>query len=219
MENPYLTFQKFNDAGLAEVVAGKLKELHIESQLENERPNFDPSYAFNHVEPTIHLKIQANDFPKAQSVLEEYYEGQLQDVDPDYYLLAFSNRELQEIIEKPDEWGHFDYALAKKLLAERGFAITPAKAGQLKEERLHELAKPETTGIYWIFAGYLLAILGGILGLLLGYIIAYLKKTLPNGERVYVYLAAERVHGKRILILSVISIPAWYIWRFWVIQR
>lgn len=216
MANAYLTFQKFNDAGLAEVVAGKLKDLHIEFQLENEQPNFDPSYAFNHVEPTIHLKIQANDFLKAQRVLEEYYQGQLQDVDPDYYLLSFSNRELEEIIEKPDEWGHFDYVLAKALLAERGLAITPAKAGQLKKERLHQLAKPETTGIYWICAGYLFAILGGVLGLLLGYIMAYLKKTLPDGERIYVYHAADRLHGKRILILSIISIPAWYIWRFWM---
>lgn len=215
MATPFLTFQKFNDAGLATTVAEKLKEQHIEFELANEQPNFDPSYAFNAVEPTIHLKIQAADFSKAHTVLEEYYQNQLQDVDPDYYLLSFSNQELQEIIEKPDEWGHFDYALAKKLLAERGISITPAKAEQLKKERLHELAKPETTGIYWIYAGYLFAILGGALGLLLGYIIAYFKKTLPNGDRVFVYLPSERAHGKRILIISIISVPAWYVWRFW----
>jgi len=220
MAAPYQTFQKFNDAGLAAVIAEKLKNKNIDYVLENEQPNFDPSYAFNHVEPTIHLKVSPTDFSRAHAALEEYYQDQLQDVDPDYYLLSFTDQELQEIIAKPDEWGHFDYALAKKLLADRGHVISSSTAEKLKQERLEQLAKPETTHIYWILAGYAGAVVSmityfyfwaGLFGLLTGYIFRYMKKTLPNGEKVYIYSPRERFHGKWMMIFSIAASIIWLV--------
>jgi len=112
MADNYLTFQKFNDPQLAQTIAHQLAELGIPSQIADEHPNFNPSFVTNVVEPTIHLKLRAQDFDQAHQALEEYYRQHLHDVDPDYYLLSFTDQELKDIVAKPDEWGHFDYALA-----------------------------------------------------------------------------------------------------------
>jgi hypothetical protein len=209
MTESFRTFQKFNDPDLAKVIAGKLQELHIESLIVDENPNFDPSFVTNTVEPTIHLKVKATDFHRAHQVLEEYYQQQLNEVDPDYYLLSFTNEELMEIVAKPDEWGHFDYALAKKLLADRGHAITPIDAATLKQQRLQYLAQPERTHTGWIIGGYICAILGGWFGLLIGYILAYTRKTLPNGENVHIYPPGTRWHGRRIFFLGIAGVMIW----------
>jgi hypothetical protein len=46
---------------------------------------------------------------------------------------------------KPDEWGHFDYVLARELLAERGLEIPPEIAEEMKRQRRHQLAQEENT--------------------------------------------------------------------------
>jgi hypothetical protein len=229
MPQPYLTFEKFNDPELAAAVAEHLINNGIDYSIENEGPLLDATIIGNNLGPTTHLKIAGDDFTRAHAILEDYYQRQLKNIDPDYYLFSFTNAELLEIMQRPDEWGHFDYALAKRLLAERGEEITPIKVDQLRQERLTELAKPEKTHGYQILFGYagaLTGFLGGVTGasfglwgafaaLVLGYMLAYLKKTLPNGERVYIYSARERKHGKRIMVLAIIAIPVW----FWLLMH
>ncbi len=63
-------------------------------------------------------------FTRAHAVLEAFYEKQLQEVDPDYYLFAFTDAELLDILSKPDEWGHFDYSGVKLLSHHNGLFRT-----------------------------------------------------------------------------------------------
>jgi len=209
MSEDYQTFQKFNDPQLAQTIAGQLSELGIPSGIVDENPNFNPSFVTNVVEPTIHLKLRSGDFDRAHEALEKYYRQHVHDVDPDYYLLSFSNEELKDIIAKPDEWGHFDYALAKQLLAERGQAITHDEAEDIRQQRIRELSRPERTHMGWIILGYFCAILGGLFGLIIGYTFAYTKKTLPDGRTVPVYPHWARNHGRRIFFLSIAATLVW----------
>jgi hypothetical protein len=104
-------------------------------------PLLEPGFFKNTVEPNIHLKVRATDLDRAHEVLEEYYEHRLQDVDPNYYLLSFTDIELLDIVAKPDEWGHFDYVLARQLLAERGLPIPDETIRQMKQQRHRQLAQ------------------------------------------------------------------------------
>ncbi len=137
----FLTFQRFNDPGLAAAVADKLKAQRIDCVVEKVTPLLEPGFFRNPVEQTIHLKVRVGDFDEAHKALEEHYRHQLQDVDPGYYLFSFTDTELLEIVAKPDEWGHFDYALARELLAERGLEIPAETLEQMKKQRLRELAR------------------------------------------------------------------------------
>lgn len=209
MPETFRTFQKFNDPELAVTIAGKLRDGNIESHIVDENPNFEPSFSPNIVAPTIHLKVKAEDFDRAHEVLEKYYQQQTDEVPPNYYLLSFSKRELMEIIAKPDEWGHFDYALAKRLLADRGHFVTPQTVTTLKEERLRDLSQPEKPQTGWIVLGYIFAIFGSFIGILIGYMLTHTRKTLPNGENVFVYSPRTRWHGKRIFYLGLAGLVFW----------
>ena len=137
----FKTFQTFNDPGLASAIADKLKARRIVCLVEKVEPLLEPSFFRNTVEPNIHLKVRAADLDRAHRVLEEHYEHQLKDVDPNYYLFSFSDIELLDIVAKPDEWGHFDYVLARELLAERGLPIPDETIRQMKQQRLRQLAQ------------------------------------------------------------------------------
>lgn len=41
-------------------------------------------------------------------------------VDKDYYLFSFTEIELEDLIQKKNEWSKFDFLLAKKILNDRG---------------------------------------------------------------------------------------------------
>jgi hypothetical protein len=118
MADPFEIFQKFNDLRLATAIADKLQEARIEFLIES-KPSYVPSIIIGtSSEPPIILKVKASDFRRANQVLEDYHQPDLDDVDPDYYLWSFTSKELVDVITNPDKWGHFDRALAKKIIAE-----------------------------------------------------------------------------------------------------
>ena len=143
MAAQFLTFQQFNDPGLATAIADTLKEQEVDCIVEKVRPLLEPGFFRNTVEQNIHLKVRASDLDKAERALEDHYQRHLQDIDPGYYLLSFNDMELLDIVAKPDEWGHFDYVLARELLAERGLEIPPEIAEDMKRQRRRQLAQQE----------------------------------------------------------------------------
>jgi hypothetical protein len=211
MSDTLLTFQKFNDPQIAAAIAEQLQARGIPTEVVNEAPSFDVSFANNQFEPTIQLKLAPADFTKARAALQAYYRSKLKDLDADYYLFSFTNAELLDIIKTPDEWGDLDYALARELLAERGEPVTAQQEVAFHRERLAVLARPEQTHPLQVLIGYVCALFG-VFGFIIGYIFVFQKKTLPNGDRVYLYPPGERRHGKYILILSAISF-SYFLWR------
>lgn len=206
MNESFLTFKKFNDIELAKEIANRLTQNNIEYLLEDFQNSFDITFANNIFDPNISIKIKSEDFIKATEVLGEYYKSSLDSVDNDYYLFKFTDDELLEIISKPDEWGPFDYQLSKKILSDRGTDIKPEEAKLLKEKRISALKKPESSSPFWIYFGYFSAVFGGFFGLIIGSSLYYLKKTLPNGQRTFMYDEKERKHGKRMVIISIIAL-------------
>ncbi len=205
MHNKFRTFQTLNDSTLAEQLADRLTKNGIECEIENNQELFDPSFSNNTIASDIAIKIKSKDFAAAHKTLEDFYKQDLDNVDKDYYLFTFEDQELLDIIAKPDEWGHFDYQLAQKILKVRGKEINPEVALLLKEKRLHELSKPEAATKYMIYSGYTSAIVIGVAGIVIGWILSYHRKTLPNGQRIFAYREEDRNHGTRILLISVIS--------------
>lgn len=213
MPDNFLTFQKFNDPQLAATMCELLRSQGVDCKVVNEAPTFDISFANNKFEPTIHLKVPSGDFDRAHAALEKYYEQQLDTLDPDYYLFSFSDDELLDLVGHPDEWGALDYALAKQLLAKHGKPVTPQQVTAIQQQRLAELSKTEPAHARWILFAYLMGIAFCLVGFFLGFALAFSKKNLPNGEQVFLYPAGDRRHGKRIMVISTItiSISLWFL--------
>lgn len=215
MQQEFLTFQKFNNIESAKALADFLVENNIAYEIDDERNYYDISYSFNKHDFDIRLKIASADFEKAYAAIETYYASELNNVEEDYYLLEFTNDELLEILNKPDEWGVFDYLLAKKILTNNGIDISHAV--ELKKQRVDALTQPLKSPAIWVVLGYLSAVLFFVwfyiigIALSVGVTLVFLKRTLPNGKSVYYFDNASRANGKAILIIAITLFIAWAI--------
>ncbi|OOV16979.1 hypothetical protein [Flavobacterium sp. LM4] len=200
-------FQSFPTLSQAREVESLLNENNIKTVLADNIPPLDVTFSGSTLQNQYEIKIDLSDFEKAGAVIEKDAENILDKIDPDYYLLSFTNEELYEVLLKSDEWNIFDYKLAQKILKSRGKSIDSEMLASLKKQRLEILAKPDENQKPWILAGYLFSFLGGGIGIVIGYSLWTSKKTLPNGDRVYSYNETDRKHGKTIFIIGLIVFP------------
>jgi hypothetical protein len=215
MEPEFITYQKFNDIALANELAAQLEKHDISYLVEEESQSFDPSFAFNNTMATDWaVKIRAEDFEKVNELLKEDEIEEVSEIGDDYYLYSFTDNELMEVITKADEWSPFDVVLARKLLADRGKNLTDETIAGIHEKRIEDLKVPDPPQTFWIVAGYVCALLGGLLGIFIGWYLMTFKKTLPNGERVYEYLESDRKHGRRIFYIGIVVLTAAMAYKF-----
>ena len=213
MKEEFLIFQKFNSEIQATNFGSLLTKNKIEFLIENISVNFDPILSNNEFGKEYCVKIKKNDFEKANEILREKAKTEINEIQDDYYLLSFSNKELIDVIEKSDEWNKFDVELAHKLLKKRGNEITSEEINELKKKRIIELSKPEQGQTVYIIIGYICVFLGGLLGIFIGWHLLTYKKTLPNGNQIYAYSENDRKQGNRILIIGGIFIVVWIFYR------
>lgn len=195
-------YKLFYEQAQAEAVAEVLGEAGIPYKILATRRDFDPSFAFNEVDPKINLLLPAEEFAKANEVLKQFYAAQAQRADPEYYLFAFNDKELLEIVRKQDIWGAFDVALAIKILGDRGITITPEVDEISNQQRLAELAEPDDAPMWMLVAGYLLAFISGFGGFVMGRLLIA-TKVLPDGTRVPVYKKPDQVQGRIIMTIGI----------------
>lgn len=194
-------YRTFIDKQLASEINMILETGGISTKLIDNSPSFDISFANNPIDREIQLLIKQTDFTYADELLANTGEEK---VDKDHYLFDFSSDELYEILAKPDEWSQIDYKLSQKILIDRGEEITPETINAYKKRRISELEKPEKSQIVWVIIGYIFAFLGGFLGALIGWFIFSMKKTLPDGRKVYTYRKKDRFHGTIIFWTGII---------------
>ena len=213
MIEEFIVFQKFNNQNAAKDFGNLMNLNQIEYSIENTSINFDPILSNNEFGKEYCVKIKKADFEKADTILRETAKAEIKALENDYYLLSFSDEELIEVIEKSDEWNKFDVELAHKLLKDRGKEITEHQISEIKKQRMVELSKPEESQRVYIIIGYVSAFLGGFLGVFIGWHLLTFKKTLPNGNRIYAYSENDRKQGNRILIIGVVFIVIWILYR------
>lgn len=216
-------FRKSNNKYVIEEIALVLDRHSIVYKIIDNEKDFVPSFISDPGRIQYQLLISDIDFEIANKTIQDYYANDV--VIPEgYYLLEYSNKELNEILFKKDEWNEFDYEAAKKILTERGEKISDDEIKIINNIRLESLRNdyenPKEVKNYITF-GYIFAIIGCILSLAWGsvmfisYAIAIaiirLKKQLPNGERVHYFNEKDRNHGKRILWISIVFTIFWVV--------
>lgn len=199
----FVTYELFHDKDSSREFIRILKKHRIEHRFEDDSPTFDPSFVNHDFHKGFRIKIQPKDFQQVDELMVRIAESQFTQVTPDYFLFSFTNKELLNVIAKRDEWGHFNFAFAQKLLRDRGVPVSQDQLIMFYQKRIEELAKPKNESGVWIFTGYIFAFLGGLIGLFIGWHLMTFKKTLPNGQQVNGYSTKDRVHGKYIVVISV----------------
>lgn len=202
----FAIFKRFNDIEQANELADEFKSNGIECKLIDDSPSVDLTFTGNSaLQREIQLMIKQSDFERANKILDSKVDSALlSDIDKDYYIFDFTNDELYEILAKPDEWNNIDYKLAQLVLKERGQNINEDFLQSLKQKRIEELSEPDKGQKNWIIIGYFFSILGGPIGIIIGWFLWTMKKTLPNGEKIFVYSEGDRKHGRIIYFIGVV---------------
>ncbi|MDB4918901.1 hypothetical protein [Mucilaginibacter sp.] len=221
MDPEFITYQKFNEIALANELAELLEEHSVIYLVEEDSLTFNPSFALNdELSKDYAVKIKAKDFEQVNELLKQQANENFGEVEKDYYLFDFTDDELKDVVVKADKWSAFDVQLARKLLAERGKAVSDSEIADIEEKRIEELKEPEPSQLTWVILGYLIAIGSlampffiSIIGLFIGWYLKSSKKTLPNGERVYEYSERDRWHGAVMFYISVVALILSVIYR------
>ncbi len=229
-----LTFQTFAGIDEAREAAEILEKNGIVTLIaERNGRQLDAVLIGNDYGDKITLKIAGSDFTAANDLL---YNApiNLADVPANHPVLALPSADLLDILSKPDEWGAYNYRIAKTLLAERGIVIADTKLKKLAEERTAILAERKTLSPLLLAAGYASSLINlgrlffyvgfaagatgatdtmseavwyfpGFFGLVLGGVVVTAKNTLPNGERTPVYTAGTIKHGMAMFGLNALA--------------
>lgn len=210
-EDNFVTYQIFKTKEEVTDFVKLLNKHGVPFEFEDSNIYFDPSFSFNEVNREYRIKLKKVDFEKVDVLLLEALANQLDKVDKSHYLFEFSNKELEEVIEKRDEWSKLDFLLAQKILKERGKEISADQVKDIQKKRIQKLSTQNEDQPLTVAAGYFFAILGGPFGFIIGGLLMYHKKTLPNGDRVFGHSIKDRKHGSRIIFLTFLSIIFWTI--------
>lgn len=217
IEIEFVSYKKFTNQIEVNDIVDVLKENKIEFQIQNNSlPNLFISN--NELNNEFKLKLRKEDFAKVDQLLIDIAEKQITSISNDYYLFEFNDDELLDIIKNKDEWGIFDYILAKKILTDHGVELTMETLLSVNEKRIKELGE-EKRDIKMVLFGFAFtlisysilfkseyisfSLLATGVGSVFGYILNYHEITLPNGIRKLVYTKTYRLNGKIILLLNI----------------
>lgn len=209
MINQATVYRKYPSREHAQGLLELLEENQIEYAVETTAPIFDATFAQNQRSEEVVIKLRASDFRKADMLQEQLAASAFENLEKEYYLLSFTDQELMDIVVKPYEWSAFDYQLAQKLLKERGKEVNVEIVRAIKEKNLEEITRTEAAPTAWIWAGYILSLMGGLLGFFIGWHLLSHSRILPNGQKVKAYDVSTQRHGERIMVIGVIFIIAW----------
>jgi hypothetical protein len=198
--NEFLIYQSFYEAADAEELAAFLKENGIPVVLGESRAYLDRTFAGVSSEQPFHVKIPGAAFTKANQLLEEKIAGQTDEIDKEHYLFSFSSTELQDLVNKPEEWSKQGLALARVLLKEKGVIITDQQLEKIKTESYQRQAKPEKWDLFMLILAYAATLLFAYPGIFLGLLYINTRKVLPDGKRVYAFDNTGRTHGFIMLV-------------------
>jgi hypothetical protein len=195
-----ITLRKFNTVEEASSVIELLEKNKIDYSLDREKAS-DINFAGNTLDSEICLNVKGEDYEAAQELLKELTEINIENLDKDYYLFSFSDAEITEILQKPDEWSYNDYLWAQEILKQRGKEVDHSILENWKKKRLEVLAQPIKISDNYLIMAYLFCFLGGFTGYFMGLTILN-KKTLPNGQRVFIYDEESRIKGNKIKLIG-----------------
>lgn len=236
----WMMLETFATPEEGDALAALLQENAIESNLVNDaNMGGDPlGLDFqNRGASSCIVRVHAKDIDAARRILEAAVQAAAAEEADDVsmqMLQSFSDEELLEILQKPDEWNPENVMLARKILASHGKTYTETDLKRLFEERIEALRKPlevKNSSLAFAFFGcvialvvaalhfsyvgeakFLYALLGGgfcaCLSLIAGMNWCNRKKRLPNGEKVHVFEASFRKKAMVELIVAALSLVA-----------
>jgi len=214
-----ITLRKFNTYIEAAGIIELLQKNNIAYDVEKTEATGDVVFAGNTLEEELHVKVKQEDYEAAQKLLEELVEVDIEKLDKDYYLFEFSDKELLEILQKPDEWSLNDYHWANEIMKQRGQEVSKDQLEEWKKKRMDFLSQPDKVSSTYLRNAYLFCIFGGIIGFFMGRYLHTFRKLLPNGHKVLAFDEDSQAKGRKIEIIGLLCFIVYIIgFTYWSIS-
>jgi len=195
-------FRAFEEETEAEALKAELDKAGISNSMTKVNNYLDSVIAGQLNSPhQFIVMLRSEDFAKAEELFDKMAQEDVEAIPEDYHLYEFTDEELMEIVDQPDDWSKIDYHLAISILKKRGKEISSNYIEQKKEESLAAKKAPQKVSIGTLLSGYALILLGlyaayvGIVfalifmawPIVLGIFLNTSKKTLSDGSRYFFY--------------------------------
>jgi hypothetical protein len=217
-----VTFRKYNSLFAAASFQSLLRSEGIYCEIEDVSPPVDITFSVNPLHNEYRVRIKPEDFDKVNGLLAVETLLSLENISEDHFMYDFSDMELIEVLQKPDEWSMEDYIIAQKMLSSRGLEFTTQDLTTLKEKRIETLKKSRENPEKIILIGRILIFFGGIGAIAMGWYLKNFRKTIFTGERVWEFDRASRRKGHQIMIWGIVSyiiFIIFYIWLWTFLQK
>ena len=123
-----LTFSRFFSIEEAKPLTELLGKEHIVFLIEQEVNQLDPIYIGNNMDPMIVVKIPQESFRRVNDLLESRAAIEIQRADPQHYLYSFTNSELLNVLNNPEEWSLYEYGPNQEnIKGEKHYRTTPGR--------------------------------------------------------------------------------------------
>lgn len=185
----------------------------ITCEIESNAPAFDASFVNDETRRRFFVLIPPADFANAREILTEHIRVVAESGDyEDHYFKDFSLEELEEVLDRQDEWSREDVLLARRILRDRGREYSDENLSQRQERRVVEYRQPRQGSVLWIILAILSSIVGGLalhplagfIGIVTGWY--YWRDTTVgmDGNRFFTFDPTTRMLGKATIITGVI---------------
>ena len=225
-----ITYQTFGTEDTAAIVAEKLQQEGIETEVVRKVRRLDGNFIGDDHTDNYELKIAPSAFNKANTLLYNNASVTVDSIDAGHPMLMLSIEELKDVARKPYEWGADNYNIALALLKSKDIDTSTGSLANLQEEQIEILSRRKKANPYFLALGYTAALIPfllnyisyqtihndslladfrwyfpGFIGPLVGWSILVAKTTLPDGRRITPYTARTIKHAMLIFALNIFS--------------
>ncbi len=211
--NSRRSFRHYADRAEAEDLAELLNSEGLDAVVSENSEVFDVTFTAG-AEQEYHVLLPAEEFLRAEALLEEEAREEPLILPPEHYLRTFDNDELLDVLKEADAWSPEDRVQAERLLRARGVAVDHEALRVARQQRLEELARPEKARWTWLAVGIALIWMGGIGGLVIGWSLMSARKVLPDGRSVYRYTEGDRRSGQVIFVMGAVVLVGMFYFLF-----
>jgi len=211
-----VTFRKYSSLFAAAAFQSLLRSEGVYSEIEDVSPPVDITFSVNPLHNEYRVRIRPGDFEKVNGLLTVETLLSLDNISEDHFMYDFSDMELIEVLQKPDEWSMEDYIIAQKMLSARGLEFADEDLSKLKEKRIEALKKSRENPDKIILIGRILIFLGGIGAIAVGWYLKNFRKTIFTGERVWEFDRVSRRKGHQIMIWGIVSYVSFIVFYIWL---
>lgn len=203
-KSKFILYRSFINLQEAQVLEQLLITNNIPYELTTPPRTLDTTIIGQGIVTKATLMVFPNDTQRIDALLEKEVEKNLDATLEDTHLQSYTNEELYDMLQRPDEWTVENITLAKRILSSRGFPVDADELNRLRDQRIQDVRKGKKGAIYVMILAFITIFYGlatpfsisPLFGLCTGLYYNYAKGHDLNGVAYFEYEPQSRWIGK-----------------------